>query len=49
MPPTYAADVEALLDELGIDRFVAVGTSLGGIVAMLLAPELHGRGSRARC
>lgn len=36
-PPVYAADVEVLLAELGIDRFVAVGTSLGGIVAMLLA------------
>lgn len=37
VPPTYAADVERLLTELGIDRFVAFGTSLGGIVTMLLA------------
>jgi pimeloyl-ACP methyl ester carboxylesterase len=36
-PLTYLQDVEALLAELKIDRFVAVGTSLGGIVTMLLA------------
>lgn len=37
VPLVYLQDVEALLAELGIDRFVAVGTSLGGIVTMLLA------------
>lgn len=37
VPLTYLQDVEALLAELGVDRFVAVGTSLGGIVTMLLA------------
>jgi pimeloyl-ACP methyl ester carboxylesterase len=37
VPPTYVQDVEALLTELAIDRYVAVGTSLGGIVTMLLA------------
>ncbi|WP_414901913.1 alpha/beta fold hydrolase [Sphingomonas flavalba] len=37
VPLTYVQDVEALLAELGIDRFVAIGTSLGGLVAMLLA------------
>ncbi|THD37000.1 MAG: alpha/beta hydrolase [Sphingomonas sp.] len=37
VPTTYVKDVEALLAELGIDRYVAFGTSLGGIVAMLLA------------
>ncbi|MBO9622736.1 MAG: alpha/beta hydrolase [Sphingomonas sp.] len=37
VPLTYLQDVEALLAELGIGRFVAVGTSLGGIVTMLLA------------
>ena len=36
-PLTYLQDVEALLDTLKIGRFVAVGTSLGGIVTMLLA------------
>ncbi|MHA6719446.1 alpha/beta fold hydrolase [Sphingomonas sp. RS6] len=37
VPLVYLQDVEALLAELGIARFVAVGTSLGGIVTMLLA------------
>ena len=36
VPETYADDVAALLEAAGIARFVAVGTSLGGIVAMLL-------------
>ena len=36
-PPTYVADLEALLDQAGIARFVAVGTSLGGLVTMLFA------------
>jgi pimeloyl-ACP methyl ester carboxylesterase len=36
-PLTYVQDVEALLSELAIDRYVAFGTSLGGIVTMLLA------------
>ncbi len=36
-PLTYVQDVEALLDELAVERFAAVGTSLGGIVTMLLA------------
>ncbi|WEK43944.1 MAG: alpha/beta hydrolase [Candidatus Sphingomonas colombiensis] len=42
-PLTYAQDVIALLDEAGIDRFVSIGTSLGGIVTMLLAALLPGR------
>lgn len=37
VPLAYLQDVEALLEELKIDRFVAIGTSLGGIVTMLLA------------
>jgi pimeloyl-ACP methyl ester carboxylesterase len=36
-PLQYVQDVTALLDELGIDRFVAVGTSLGGLMTMLLS------------
>ena len=36
-PRVYIADLEALLAELGITRFVAIGTSLGGILTMLLA------------
>lgn len=37
MPPTYAADVLALLDELAIDQAVFVGTSLGGMTTMVVA------------
>ena len=37
VPLTYVQDVERLIGELGIERFVAIGTSLGGIVAMILA------------
>lgn len=37
VPLTYVQDVERLLTDLKIDRFVAIGTSLGGIVTMLLA------------
>ena len=36
-PLQYLADVTALLDHAGLQRVVAVGTSLGGIVIMLLA------------
>ncbi|WP_440979386.1 alpha/beta fold hydrolase [Sphingomonas pseudosanguinis] len=43
VPLTYVQDVEAMLDELGIGRFVAVGTSLGGIVTMVLAATARGR------
>lgn len=37
LPPTYAHDVIALLDHVGVADAVFVGTSLGGIVAMLVA------------
>ena len=36
-PLVYAGDVLELLDELAIERAVFVGTSLGGIVTMLVA------------
>jgi len=36
-PATYVEDVRTLLATLGIERYVAFGTSLGGIVTMLLA------------
>jgi pimeloyl-ACP methyl ester carboxylesterase len=35
--PNYVADIEALLKQAGIARFVAFGTSLGGIIVLLLA------------
>ncbi len=38
-PPTYAADIVALLDFIGAPRALFVGTSLGGIVAMTLASK----------
>ncbi|KQS04456.1 alpha/beta hydrolase [Sphingomonas sp. Leaf357] len=37
VPLTYVQDVEKLLGELGVDSYVAFGTSLGGIVSMLLS------------
>ena len=36
-PPTYAADVIELLDQLGVARAIFVGTSLGGLVTMAIA------------
>ncbi|MES2303390.1 MAG: alpha/beta hydrolase [Pseudomonadota bacterium] len=36
-PLQYLQDVEALLAQEGITRFVAIGTSLGGLLTMLLA------------
>ncbi len=38
-PPVYVADVEALLDQEGITRFIAIGTSMGGIMTMLMAAK----------
>lgn len=35
-PPTYVSDMFELLDQQGIDRCVAVGTSLGGLVSMAM-------------
>ena len=37
VPLTYLEDMEALIRELGLDRFVLFGTSLGGLITMLLA------------
>lgn len=42
-PLTYAQDVAALLDELGIARAIFVGTSLGGLVTMVVAATDAGR------
>lgn len=38
-PLQYVADLKALLDQEAIDRFVSIGTSLGGLMTMLLALE----------
>lgn len=37
VPLTYLQDLEALIAELKLERFVLFGTSLGGIMTMLLA------------
>lgn len=37
VPLTYLQDVSRLLTDLAIDRFVAIGTSLGGLITMLIA------------
>ena len=43
VPPTYVQDVQALLTAAGVERFVVVGTSLGGVVAMMLPGPLGER------
>ena len=36
-PATYVQDVLAVLSAVGVDRFAVIGTSLGGMLAMMLA------------
>lgn len=36
-PVTYVGDMFRLLDELGLDRVVLIGTSMGGLMAMIMA------------
>lgn len=43
VPLTYVQDIDRLLTDLAITRFIAFGTSLGGIIAMLLAARGPGR------
>ncbi|MEO1044149.1 MAG: alpha/beta hydrolase [Pseudomonadota bacterium] len=43
MPLTYVQDVEALLAQEKIEKFVSIGTSLGGLITMLLASMRPGR------
>ena len=42
-PITYVADVEKLLAEQGIARFIPIGTSMGGLMTMLMAAARPGR------
>lgn len=35
--PTYVADIEALLRQESIDRFIGIGTSMGGLMIMAMA------------
>jgi len=43
VPLTYLHDMEALVRELGLTRFLLFGTSLGGIITMLLAMSDNSR------
>jgi pimeloyl-ACP methyl ester carboxylesterase len=42
-PLVYVADVEKLLAEQGITRFIAIGTSMGGLMTMMMAAAAPGR------
>lgn len=42
-PDIYVADMRALLDGLGLDVVTAIGTSMGGLMAMLMAAFMPGR------
>ena len=43
VPLVYLQDLEALIAELGLERFVLFGTSLGGLMTMLLSMSGRGR------
>lgn len=43
VPLTYVQDIERLLSDLGIGSYIAFGTSLGGIITMIMAPTHAGR------
>jgi pimeloyl-ACP methyl ester carboxylesterase len=43
MPLTYVQDIQQLVGTLGLTRFVVIGTSLGGILAMLMAGVMKER------
>ena len=42
-PGTYINDTWNLLDQLGISSFILLGTSLGGLLAMIMASQQPGR------
>jgi pimeloyl-ACP methyl ester carboxylesterase len=42
-PKMYLADVVALLDALAVTRTIVIGTSLGGLIAMMMAATMAGR------
>ncbi len=42
-PVIYAADMGVLLDGLGIEKAVAIGTSMGGLMAMVMTQMMPGR------
>jgi pimeloyl-ACP methyl ester carboxylesterase len=42
-PDRYVQDMQTLLDLLGIARVVVIGTSLGGLMAMIMMASMSGR------
>ena len=42
-PLQYVEDIGALLEQARIDRFVAIGTSLGGLMIMMMAMQMPDR------
>lgn len=42
-PAQYVADVERLFEQEGIESFISVGTSMGGLMTMMLAAAKPGR------
>jgi len=38
-PATYISDTWSLLDQLGISNFIMIGTSLGGLMAMIMTSQ----------
>lgn len=43
VPPVYAGDIVHAMNTLGVDRAVFVGTSMGGLITMLIAMMAAGR------
>jgi len=39
LPPTYVRDIWGLLDELDVSSVTVIGTSLGGLMAMIMADQ----------
>lgn len=39
-PAQYVADVETLLEREGIERFISIGTSMGGLMTMMMAQKM---------
>lgn len=43
VPATYLEDLEALIEQAGLERFILFGTSLGGIMSMLITATQPGK------